>query len=403
MRTMVPLFVCALFWAAPTLATTERSTKVEAGVREDRPGSVALDSPSMSLDTERTTDVGGDTPISSLESNADAKELVPSQIETSGEPSSPASGADFARSWALDLHRLGTIDDLVGSQPPSLTRTGHRNAAAIAGVRSRLEEDFKRRGQQWIKEAFDKLEADGTNIEALAQLTREPVIIGGCGRSGTTLLNSILSAHPNIAAIHPETYAFCPTAYHPKVDLKAPLEPAKALDALARQKLPAAARRWSEKSPKNILYFGRILDYFHRRVKLIQLVRDGRDVVTSMHPDRPGRFYVSPERWIAEVAAGARFLGDPRVLTLRYEDLVLDSAAAWERIFRFIGEPLAPELFDYPRSATLQTDRAWFGPAKNIHADSIGRWREHPGEGSPVRHLLEDPEGSRLLRLYGYR
>ncbi|MCA9555784.1 MAG: sulfotransferase, partial [Myxococcales bacterium] len=40
-----------------------------------------------------------------------------------------------------------------------------------------------------------------------------PIIIGGCGRSGTTLVASILSCHPRIAVVGPETRAFAAGAY----------------------------------------------------------------------------------------------------------------------------------------------------------------------------------------------
>ena len=40
-----------------------------------------------------------------------------------------------------------------------------------------------------------------------------PIVIGGCARSGTTLLLSVLSCHPNVYAIPVETQALCPTAY----------------------------------------------------------------------------------------------------------------------------------------------------------------------------------------------
>ena len=51
-----------------------------------------------------------------------------------------------------------------------------------------------------------------------------PLIIGGCGRSGTTLLLSVLSAHPKVLAIPHETEAFCPGAYGAHVDLQASFE-----------------------------------------------------------------------------------------------------------------------------------------------------------------------------------
>ncbi len=41
-----------------------------------------------------------------------------------------------------------------------------------------------------------------------------PVIIGGCGRSGTTLLLSILASHPAILGVPEELYLFYPYPFH---------------------------------------------------------------------------------------------------------------------------------------------------------------------------------------------
>jgi len=50
--------------------------------------------------------------------------------------------------------------------------------------------------------------------------TRRPIVIGGCARSGTSLLLSLLSCHPQIIAIPVETQTLCPTAYYPRPNLQ---------------------------------------------------------------------------------------------------------------------------------------------------------------------------------------
>jgi hypothetical protein len=77
-------------------------------------------------------------------------------------------------------------------------------------------------------------------------------------------------------------------------------------------------------------------------VKFVHLVRDGRDVVLSKHPTYPDEYHVEPERWIRDVREGARFLSDPRVYTLRYEDLILDHDKALRGLCGYLELEVAP-------------------------------------------------------------
>ena len=70
------------------------------------------------------------------------------------------------------------------------------------------------------------------------------------------------------------------------------------------------------------MFFGKVLEEFRERVKIIHIVRDGRDVVLSRHPVDTARHWISPSRWVEDVSAGLSFEGHPQVLTIRYEDLV---------------------------------------------------------------------------------
>ena len=53
-------------------------------------------------------------------------------------------------------------------------------------------------------------------LRAAPRFARAPISIGGAPRSGTTLLLSVLSAHPSLFAINHETFAFCPRATDPE-------------------------------------------------------------------------------------------------------------------------------------------------------------------------------------------
>ena len=241
----------------------------------------------------------------------------------------------------------------------------------------------------------------------ILQLGRRPIVIGGCGRSGTTLLLSILSCHPKIFAIDIETVALCPDGYgadgmyNKAPNLEAPFQLEKIYQYLLEHEIPENCTRWCEKTPRNVLYFDRILRHFGKRVRLIHIVRDGRDVVTSVHPGHESRFWVPPDRWLMDVVAGRRMEHHPQVLTIRYEDLVRHYEATMRRICEFIEEEFVPEFLAYPNSARIKESGAWFNPAQATNDKSIGRWKD-PKHKDIVATLMQEPTAVELLRHYGY-
>ena len=231
---------------------------------------------------------------------------------------------------------------------------------------------------------------------------KPPIIIGGCGRSGTTLMLAILGSHPNIFAIPEETAVFCPTAYEKAPILDSPIETRKIEHLLGEYSIPASCKRWCEKTPKNVLFFPAILKSFGNGIRLLHMVRDGRDVITSVHPANSRRFHVSPERWIMEVSIGIQLMNDPRVLTIRYEDLVLDFEPTLRHICDFLAEPYTKELPTWYSTTNIQWQDSWIGgKVRPIFTTSIGRWRR-TRYSSVVETFLSKPHARECLERLGY-
>src|SRR5687768_12561372 len=93
-------------------------------------------------------------------------------------------------------------------------------------------------------------------VVVFRQFHRPPIFIGGCARSGTTLLLSIMSSHPGIFAIPFETKCFA--AGRPS-DPGAAFRIGRFHRLLLSCAIPRSAYRWCEKSTKNVLTFGRII------------------------------------------------------------------------------------------------------------------------------------------------
>ena len=186
-----------------------------------------------------------------------------------------------------------------------------------------------------------------------------------------------------------------------QTDVYVPLEIWKIYRYLIDTPIPNQVERWCEKTPRNVLYFERILQYFGKRVRLIHIVRDGRDVVTSRHPIDPDRFWTTPDRWIQDVKAGLKLEKHPQVLTVRYENLLNDYESTLHSICEFLNEEFVVEFLDYPESSTVNQHMAWPGGPSKISTSSIGRWK-NPEFADLITSFLQNPEAERLLHHFGY-
>lgn len=226
------------------------------------------------------------------------------------------------------------------------------------------------------------------------------VIIGGCARSGTSLLLSLLSCHPRLYCYPVESQAFCARSYG------APLAEESRARSELEHEISKVERRtdiqaWCEKTPKNVMHFSELLVRFGGAARLIHIVRDGRDVVTSVHPRAPDACWVSPERWKNDVEAGLRHAMHDQVLTLRYEDLIRDSERVMRGVCSFIGLDYGPWFRSYPATAKILAADAWPHAAVALHEHSIDRWKKSVWRHQAMK-LEADPVARQLLLRLGY-
>ena len=192
-----------------------------------------------------------------------------------------------------------------------------------------------------------------------------PVVIGGCGRSGTTLLRMMLDSHRRLCC-GPESSLFRRRAVDPDWladrfgfprDVVGALRDAagsraafiEAFAGLCMQR--AGKARWAEKTPRNISRVGAVFRLFPA-ARFVHVLRDGRDVACSLrtHPRHrvvDGKLVPTgirrpiagcARRWVRDIEGSRRWWDDPRFHTVRYEDLVREPRPALERLMAFLGE-----------------------------------------------------------------
>ncbi|MCF8332320.1 MAG: sulfotransferase [Bacteroidales bacterium] len=252
------------------------------------------------------------------------------------------------------------------------------------------------KGKKLIIPVINKL----GKIREQKNFTKSPIIIGGCGRSGTTMLLSMLSAHPSVFAFPDELSIF--NHWIKSDDGKlTPFRSDRMYRHLITHPIPSGKKRWCEKTPYNIRHIDEIIDYFNGNVKIIHIIRDGRDVCLSKHPDKPGEYWVEPERWVNDVRNGLSYKEHSNVYTVFYENLIYHYHKYMKDLLAFLGESFSDEMVNWTENTTVKKNNAWFGSVESLHSQSIGKWKK-PENKSRVDYLMSVHGFKELLQELNY-
>jgi hypothetical protein len=255
---------------------------------------------------------------------------------------------------------------------------------------------------------FDRIEA----VEDRSDDSR-PVFVVGMPRSGTTLTEQILAAHPQVfgagelleLALIARTLPTAdgsPSGWPPPMDALAPGALAGAtrryLDSATRF-APSDAARIVDKEPLNFHLLGLAAAMFPQ-ARVIWCRRDPRDIAISIYGenfslDEPfatslqgiGHYIRAQERLMRHWQS---VLPLP-ILELHYETLVTDLEPQAKRLVEFLGLAWDPACLRFHESAGfVQTPSRW-QVRQPVHARSIGRWRPYGPDLAPLLAVLADP------------
>lgn len=193
-----------------------------------------------------------------------------------------------------------------------------------------------------------------------------PVFIVGAPRSGTTLLRSMIDAHPNICCPPWETGLFVHLGKIVNGDLtkvlkKEPAFPISRTDILAWVRdaadelmgqflIRSRKTRWAEKTPTHVDHMDLISEVYPQ-CQFIHIIRNGRDVIRSLQnmPWAPRQIRWSADRWIQSVKNGRKF-GEScpgRYFEIRYEQLVEDPQGILVAACKFLREPFSTQMLSF--------------------------------------------------------
>lgn len=274
----------------------------------------------------------------------------------------------------------------------------------------------------------------------------EPVFIVGIGRSGTSLLQSMLNAHPEISFI-PETHYFRkylinnkrkeriensgPATFANRLikDIhfsRAEIEPAFFLQPYIEKseqfKLENSfvrlltlysdkknAQIIGDKDPRNIDFLYELHQYFPKAF-LINIIRDPRDVVLSRtkatwSSHRP--YWIHALIYNAQYRRGrikARTLKGNRYIEIKYESLIKDPAKELTSLCNKIKVPYNPQMLNFRESSkelVSNTELSWkketLGP---LLTNNYEKWKKGL---SPWQVIVIERINSLTFRIEGYK
>jgi len=243
--------------------------------------------------------------------------------------------------------------------------------------------------------------------------SEEPIFVFGLPRTGTTLVERIISSHPWVHSAG-ELQSFgvalkraSGSRTPPMLDLDT-IERAGDLDwgMLGRKYLEStrpgtgATPRFIDKLPANFLFAGHIAAALPN-AKLICVRRDPMDSCLSNFRQLfalgsphygysysvldTGRYYILFDRlmkfWQSYMPG--------RILEVQYEALVDDQEAATRRLLEFCGLPWDEACLRFEENAAPVATASALQVRSKIYRSAIGRWKRYEPELGALRALLE--------------
>lgn len=244
---------------------------------------------------------------------------------------------------------------------------------------------------------------------------RDPVFLVGFPRSGTTLLEQLLDAHPALASFDEQPFL---QRLVTRMNATAPGYP-EALRTLTHEACGAlrqryyadvarvlpelGARRAVDKNPLNLVRLPLVASVFPAAHVLLAL-RHPCDVVLScyMQNFRSPAFSITFEtlsttaqmyaRVMAHFHAFADDLGLP-VHIVRYEDLVADVRQSGQALFAFLDLPWTEDLTAFTERARKKgaiSTPSYAQVIQPVNQRAVGRWQRYRPwfEGAPLQTLM---------------
>jgi tetratricopeptide (TPR) repeat protein len=337
-----------------------------------------------------------------------------------------AIAPEFAEAWAGIAHvRKMTAADadwyaaalgLIAKNPPAREEIHLRFAAGkyLDDIRAfdqafvhfqRANELAKRFGAAYDSAAQERLTAEliagegaGSGAVGRASPSQKPVFIVGMPRSGTTLAEQILAAHPAGFGAGERDFWESAQARGDRDAYRLAGDYLALIDGLAPH-----AERVVDKMPQNFLHLGLIHAAFPQ-ARIVHMRRNPLDTCLSIYFQhfKSAHAYshdladlVHYYRQYEQLMRHWRRVLPPGVLLeIVYEDLVAEPEAEARRLVEFVGLPWNPACLDFHRAAHRVMTASKWQVRQKINTRSVARWRNYEKYLGPLASLGAAGESS---------
>ncbi len=287
-------------------------------------------------------------------------------------------------------HFLGTILEDLGQYARAFA--AHARANELRGLRYDAhghEERVARILGTFTRERF----AREPRVHELAEL---PILIVGMPRSGTSLIEQILSVHPSV---HASGELDDLLQIQERIDFESRADLEQAGRAYRERLLSQAAGRprVTDKLPHNFLALGTAA-LIAPGTRVVHCRRDALDTCLSIYFHD---FHATHDYATDLAALGHQSRLHDRVMThwrvhlplpmheVAYEALVTEPEREIRRLLAFLGLDWNPAVLDFHRSARAVHTASWDEVRHPIHSGSVGRAARYTKELEPLIAALK--------------
>lgn len=227
--------------------------------------------------------------------------------------------------------------------------------------------------------------------EGMGDAEAEMIFICGVPRSGTTLVEQILTAHPSVSGVgEVDILSGLPDDYPAEIPDLVPEQIRTYADTyLARLPIrPRDGLHVTDKTPQNVFFLG-LIQVLFPKAKIIHCSRDARDVELSCYFQN---FQSGGLDWASRIEDIRRYAaGEARIMAhwhetlsigiheISYEDLVENPEVEARKLLDFCDLEWDDALLcSHEAMGTVLTTSNW-QVRKPIYKTAVGRWRNYEG------------------------